>query len=187
MPLRSFTETKYAYHLTYPKLTAIVTSGTLKKPNAMAASWHTHLSLDPPLYGVSISPKRYTNQLIREYREFGVNFLPFKLSEKIWLTGTVSGREVNKFSEFELTIHKAKRIKAPLISESIAALECKVVNEITVGDHIFYVGEIVYCWVQDDVIKSSRGLLDPVKAKQAYYLGEGVFLTLDPTSLVEFE
>ena len=187
MTLIPFTPAKYAYHLTYPKLTAIITSGTLQNPNAMAASWHTHLSFDPPLYGVSIAPKRYTYKLIKKYGDFGVNFLPFELAEKVWLTGTYSGLEVDKFEKFGLQKLKAAKINASLIAQSTSALECKVVDEVVVGDHVFFVGEIVYAWCRQDILANKRGLLKPEKAKQIYYLGEGVFLTIDPETRTEFE
>jgi len=187
MSLKPFSEIKHAYHLTYPKLTVIITSGTYENPNAMAASWHTHLSFDPPLYGVSIAPRRYTCKLIRQHGDFGVNFLPFELAEKVWMTGSVSGLEVNKLKKFGLNKIKAAKINAPIIEQSLTALECKVVKEVETGDHIFFVGEIVYAWCKDNLLAGKRGLLDSKKAKQVYYLGEGKFLTLDPNSLMEFQ
>lgn len=185
--LKKLKDPRYAYHLTYPKLTVIVTSGTFEKPNAMAASWHTHLSFEPPLYGVSIAPRRYTYKLIKETGEFCVNFLPFELSEKVWQTGLVSGEEIDKFSKFGLTKKEASAVKAPIIEESITVLECKVVHEYPVGDHIFFVGEIVAAWYREDLVVNDRGLLDPRKAMHVYYLGEGRFLTLDPKTLKKFE
>lgn len=187
MSLKPFTEVRYAYHLTYPKLTPIITSGTYEKPNAMAASWHTHVSFDPPLYCVAISPKRYTYELIRKYGDYAVNFLPFTLSEKIWLTGNFSGREIDKFSEFGLRKMRAKRINAPIIEQSLTVLECKVTNIVKAGDHYLFIGEIVHAWVREDLSVSARGLLDIKKAKQAYYVGEGKFVTIDDKEILEFQ
>ncbi len=186
MSLKPFKLLRYSYHLTYPKLTPIITSGTFDKPNAMAASWHTHISFDPPLYCVSISPDRYTFKLIREYGDYAVNFLPFELSDKIWLTGNFSGAELDKFKEFGLRKIKAAKINAPIIAQSLTALECKVINEVETGDHVLFIGEIVYAWVRPDLVVSSRGMLDPNKAKHAYYMGEGKFITLNPESIKEF-
>jgi len=41
----------------YPKMAVIVTSSSKGKDNAMTAAWHSSISRNPPLYGVSISPK----------------------------------------------------------------------------------------------------------------------------------
>ena len=61
----------------YPRVAAIVTVHARDKDNAMTVAWHCSLSMSPPLYGVSISPKRFTLELILEAKEFGVNFMPF--------------------------------------------------------------------------------------------------------------
>ena len=188
MALKPFSPLKYSYHLSYPKLTVIITSGTPEHPNAMAVSWHTYLSFNPPLYGVSISPKRYTCELIRQHGDFGVNFLPFELSEKVWLVGSYSGKQFNKIQKFDLEIMKASKINAPILQQSLVALECKVIKEVKTGDHIFFIGEIVYAWVQENILLNAQsGLLDTVKAKQVYYLGEGKFLTTDNSTVVEYE
>jgi len=105
----------------------------------------------------------------------------------VWLTGMYSGLEVDKFEKFGLQKLKAAKINAPLIAQSISALECKVVDEVVVGDHVFFVGEIAYAWCRQDILANKRGLLKPEKAKQIYYLGEGVFLTIDPETRTEFE
>ena len=61
----------------YPKLVMLVTAQAKGKENAMAVAWHTSISFKPPLYGVSVSPKRFTYHLIVDGKEFGINFSPF--------------------------------------------------------------------------------------------------------------
>jgi len=63
--------TKCSHH--YPKTAAIVTASAQGKDNAMTAAWHSPISLQPPLYGVSISPNRFTHHLIAKSEEFGIN------------------------------------------------------------------------------------------------------------------
>ena len=89
---------EFSHH--YPKLAAIVTAQAKGKENAMAAAWHTSISFRPPLYGASISPKRFTYQLIADSKEFGINFLPFEAAELVASVGGSSGREVDKFQRF---------------------------------------------------------------------------------------
>jgi len=163
------------HYLTYPAITPVITSGTTESPNAMAASWCTPLSVRPPLYGVSVAPKRYTYKLIRKYRDFGVCFLPFSMVDKVLGVGSVSGVEINKFERYGLGVKRAEKINAPLIEESISALECKLVNSFEVGDHVFFVGEVVCVWVDEDLL--SDIILDPKKAKHVFYLGNGYFTT----------
>ena len=53
-----------AFYQHYPKIAIVVTAQAKGKENAMAVAWHAPVSFKPPLYGVSISPKRFTYQLI---------------------------------------------------------------------------------------------------------------------------
>lgn len=182
--LKPFKDKNYAY-LTYPKLTVVVTAGIPGRATAMAASWHTYLSLDPPLYGVSIAPKRFTHKLITEHREFGVNFLPFELSKLIWDVGSVSGAKIDKFEKFNIKTFNGEKIRAPLIADSIVVLECKVTDTVRTGDHDFFIGEIVYAWYREDLF-SKDYTLDVSKASQAYYLGKGKFIATDPRRVLEF-
>ncbi len=163
------------HYLTYPAITPVITSGTTDKPNAMAASWVTPLSVRPPLFGVAISPKRYTYELIRKYGDFGVCFLPISKVSSVLGVGSVSGRTINKFEKYGLTIKKPGKINAPLIEESLAALECKVVDSFTVGDHEFFVGKVLVVWVDRGYLKDR--IFDPSKAKHVLYMGDGFFTT----------
>jgi flavin reductase (DIM6/NTAB) family NADH-FMN oxidoreductase RutF len=42
--------------------------------------------------------------------------------------GTCSGRDIDKFERFGLTPLKAKHVRAPLIKECLANIECRVVD-----------------------------------------------------------
>ncbi|RMF07661.1 MAG: flavin reductase, partial [Candidatus Neomarinimicrobiota bacterium] len=65
------------YHF-YPATTALVGAKRGRQVNFMAAAWNTGVSFDPPLFGVAISPKRFTHGMIVESGEFTCNFLPFR-------------------------------------------------------------------------------------------------------------
>ena len=72
---------KFSYH--YPFHATIVTSHSKGKDNAMAVAWHAPISMNPPLYGVSISPRRFTLAQILESKAFAVNFMPLRYAELI--------------------------------------------------------------------------------------------------------
>jgi flavin reductase (DIM6/NTAB) family NADH-FMN oxidoreductase RutF len=50
------------------------------------------------------------------------------LAEKVVGIGDCSGAKVNKFQKFGLTALPATDVKAPLISECLACLECRVID-----------------------------------------------------------
>lgn len=174
---------KRLYVLTYPKSTPIITSGDYENGNAMAASWHTYLSFDPPLYGISIAPKRYTYRLIKKYGEFAVNFVSLKLAGIVWKVGNISGSEIDKFEEFGIKKVRGRVIRAPLLADSIAVLECKLVDTFRTGDHEFFVGEIVFAWIKEKILE--KGTID-LSSEPLYYWGEGKFVTIDKDSIRMF-
>jgi flavin reductase (DIM6/NTAB) family NADH-FMN oxidoreductase RutF len=53
--------------------------------------------------------------------------------DKVVGIGTCSGAETDKFARFKLTPIRASRVKAPLIKECLANIECKVTD--LVGRH----------------------------------------------------
>ena len=86
----------------YPKLAVIVTASAGGKDNAMTAAWHSSISINPPIYGVSISPQRFTYQLITESKEFGLNFIALEKASLATWVGSTSGREIDKFQRFNI-------------------------------------------------------------------------------------
>jgi flavin reductase (DIM6/NTAB) family NADH-FMN oxidoreductase RutF len=104
---------KFYHH--YPKLAIIVTAQAKGKENAMAVAWHTSISAEPPLYGISVSPKRLTYQLIVDSKEFGVNFLPVGAAELIASVGGSGGQEMDKFQKFNITKEKSVKTSVPIL------------------------------------------------------------------------
>ncbi len=54
-----------ANRLINPGPVVLVTSKHEEVVNIMTAAWTTPISHDPPLVGVSISPRRFTHELIK--------------------------------------------------------------------------------------------------------------------------
>ena len=167
----------------YPKVAVIVTASAGGKDNAMTAAWHSSISIDPPLYGVSISPQRFTYQLITDSKEFGLNFIAWeKVSLAAWVGG-ISGREIDKFQLFNIEKEKPLKAKVPILKDAYAAYECKLVDSKTYGDHIWFVGEIVAVHFLEEAFSSEK-ILDLDKIKPLLYLGlEGFYATTDKDSL----
>ncbi len=129
------------YRMMYPRLTVLLSAG-MAAPNAMAAAWSTPLSFDPPLVGVSVSPKRHTHSLVLEDGAFGVNVPGRDLVDEVLLMGSESGRDVDKFAETGLTVFEGESLGVPLIEECVAAIECELVETADTGDHRLFVGRV---------------------------------------------
>jgi len=170
------TEDIGAFSQHYPKLATIVTAQAGGRDNAMAVAWHTSISFKPPLYGVSISPKRFTYQLIADSKEFGVNFLPFAEAELVASVGGSGGYEVDKFHRFNIAREKPVKTAVPILKAAYAAYECKLVDDRGYGDHRLLVGEIVAVHLLRGTLTSEE-TLDLAKVSPILYLGHDLYLT----------
>jgi len=151
--------------------------------NIMPAAWHTAISAEPPLYGVLISPKRFTYELLEKSDGFTVNFLFHKDAGIIAKTGGVSGRDINKFTEFKIKFSPGEKINGPILDNAYAAYECEKFAVHKLGDHFLFVGKIVLIHFKEEILVSDQ-LIDVDKVKPALYFGKDRYLTTDPDSLV---
>ena len=159
-----------------PAVATIITAQAKGKNNAMAAAWHASISFNPPLYGVSISPKRFTYQLIASSREFGVNFLPFEAAELVASAGGSTGREIDKFQKFNIATDKPLKTAVPILEAAYAAYECQLIDDREYGDHRWLVGKIVAVhWLKEAF--TSEEVIDLDKVSPILYLGKEHYLT----------
>ena len=165
-----------AFYHHYPKVAVIVTAHARGRDNAMAVAWHTSISSTPPLYGVAISPKRFTYQLIAESKEFGVNFLPFDTAELVASVGGSKGQEIDKFQRFNIAQDKAVKTTVPILKDAYAAYECQLVDDKSYGDHRLLVGEIVAVHWRKDAFAPEE-ILDLDKIYPILYLGKEIYAT----------
>lgn len=119
----------------------LVSASHKGKNNFMPAAWCFPLSSEPPIFGVAIAKKRHTYGLVHESLEFVINIPGADLIEKIEKFGRTSGRDGDKFKEWNVTPEKSKKVGAFGIAECLVSIECRVVNEIEIGDHILFCGE----------------------------------------------
>jgi flavin reductase (DIM6/NTAB) family NADH-FMN oxidoreductase RutF len=62
--------------------------------------------------------------------------------DAVRICGEHSGRDCDKFKLARLTPGKGIRVNAPVIQESPVNIECKVVQEVETGDHVWFIGEV---------------------------------------------
>lgn len=171
-------DTAVAYRFLHPMHTVLVTCiGKESKPNIITLAWVMPTSSNPPLVALSISPKRYSDRLIRESGEFIINIPTVELLQQVIACGTISGRNRDKFKETCLTPAQAKKVKAPIIKECIAHLECTLQELFATGDHTIFVGKIVEAYANKGVFSEKYDL---EKASMLYHAGGNTFALLGP-------
>jgi len=171
-------ELSSAYRLLHPMHTVLVSCvGKAGKPNVLPLAWAMPTSHNPPLVAVSMVSNRYSLTLVEETGEFVVNIPTVDIVNETLVCGRISGRDHDKFSETGLTPLPARKVKAPILKECIAHLECKLHSQFKTGDHTVFVGKIVEAYADKGVFTDKY---DVDKARMLYHLGGNVFATLDP-------
>ena len=171
---------KFSQH--YPKVAVIVTASAQGRDDAMTAAWHSSISFKPPIYGVAITSKRFTYQLIMESREFGINFISSKKASLAAAIGGTSGQQMDKFERFNIKKEKPLKTTAPILKDAYAAYECKLVDSKSYGDHIWLVGEIVAVHLLEEAFTPAE-VLDLNKIKPLLYLGSDFYASTDKNSV----
>ena len=116
-----------------PVPAALVSCGTLEKPNALTIAWTGITCSNPPMTYISVRPERYSYDIIKESGEFVINLTSGAMARATDFCGVRSGREMDKLAATSLTVEPAKEIAAPVIAQSPLALECRVKQIIPLG------------------------------------------------------
>ena len=163
-------------------MAVVVTARSRERDNAMAVAWHSSISVKPPLYGVALSPKRFTYQLILESKEFGINFLPFEEAQLVAAVGGSKGAEVDKYQAFGITKDEPLKTAVPILKLAYAAYECQLFDHRTYGDHEWLVGRIVAVHFVKEAF-TTEGAPDWNRISPALYLGAELYSSVAKGSL----
>ena len=144
----------------------LVTTARAGRANIMPMSWHLMMEFEPPLVGCVISDRDYSFETLKTTRECVLNIPTAELAKIVVGCGNTSGRRTDKFKTFGLTSTAAKSVKAPLIAECYASLECKVRDGKLVAKYNFFILEVVQAWI------------DPARKhpQTIHHQGEGEFM-----------
>ena len=113
------------------------------KKSIISIGMYAMFSSKPCLVGVGVARSRFSFDLIRLSKEFVVNAVDERLMKAVNMCGENSGRDMDKFALCGLSAVKGVNVNAPLIGDSPVSLECRVVQEVEFGDHVWFIGEVV--------------------------------------------
>jgi len=143
----------------WPMRHFLITCGDIeRKANIIAVSFCMPVSKEPPLIACAIGRGAYSCKLIESTKEFIVNVPPKELKAKIYYCGFHSGYQVDKFKETGLTPQPGRKVKAPIIDECIAYMECKVRQEVETGDKNLFIGEVIEAYADEALVKGERNV-----------------------------
>jgi flavin reductase (DIM6/NTAB) family NADH-FMN oxidoreductase RutF len=143
----------------FPTPVVLVTSGTKENANIITVAWVGMVCSAPPTIATSMTKSRESTQMIRDYGQFTVNIPGADLVREVDYCGMVSGRSKNKFADTKLTPVQGALVGAPIIEECPYNVECKVTQEITLGEFVVFFGEIIETHIDDAFVGQSDNIV----------------------------
>ncbi len=119
------------------------------KINGQIATVVFQVTAEPPRIATCINKENLTHEYISKTGSFGISVLdqetpvPF-----IGKFGFKSGRDIDKFAD---TKHEIACTGSPVVLENtVSVMDAKVVNQMDIGTHTMFIGEIQSCKTLSD-------------------------------------
>jgi flavin reductase (DIM6/NTAB) family NADH-FMN oxidoreductase RutF len=122
-----------AFTLIEPGPVVLVTTHDGRTNNVMTISWTMVLDFTPR-FAVTTGAWNHSYKALRKTRQCVIAIPTVDMLDTVVGIGTCSGADTDKFARFELTPLPATQVKAPLIKECLANIECRVVEFVTRHD-----------------------------------------------------
>ncbi len=130
--------------------------------HGIAANWLSQVSFEPPMLAMAIEGDSHMRRLIDMHGAFVVNVLESGQRELAGQLGKTFAKHPEKMRDI---LWKPSPLTAsPILTVALGWVECRVKEEVPIGDHILYTAEVV----------------------EAGVLREGVALTLKETGFRYF-
>ena len=141
----------------------LVTTNDGTRDNVMTISWTMVMDFTP-VFAVTTGPWNYSYAALRKTKECVISIPTVDMLDKVVGVGTCSGADTDKFKKFRLTPVKGKYVKAPLIKECLANIECRVVDIVKKHNIVVLEGVAAYF---DNLRKEKRTV---------HAVGDGTFI-----------
>ena len=152
-----------AFTLIEPGPVVLVTTNDGNKNNIMTISWTMVLDFTPA-FAISTGEWNYSFAALRKTKECVISIPTVDMIDKVVGIGTCSGMDTDKFAKFKLTPVEGKKVKAPLIKECLANIEC-IVSDIIEKHNIVVLRAVAAYY--DDLRKEKRTI---------HAVGDGTFI-----------
>ncbi len=156
-------ELSKAFTLIEPGPVVLVTTRDGKNNNVMTISWTMVVDFTP-VFAITTGEWNYSFAALRKTRECVIAVPTVDLLDKVIGIGTCSGADTDKFARFRLTPVRGRFVKAPLIRECLANIECRVVDWVRKHDIV--------------VLKAVAAYVDPTRKEKrtVHAVGDGTFI-----------
>ena len=152
-----------AFTLIEPGPVVLVTTHDGRKNNIMTISWTMVLDFTP-VFAITTGEWNYSFAALRKKKECVIAIPTADMLDQVVGIGTCSGADTDKFAKFKLTPVHGKVVKAPLIKECLANIECKVIDFVRKHNIVVLEGLVAY-------IDSARK-----ETRTVHAIGDGTFI-----------
>jgi flavin reductase (DIM6/NTAB) family NADH-FMN oxidoreductase RutF len=152
-----------AFTLIEPGPVVLVTTHDGKRDNIMTISWTMVVDFTP-VFALTTGEWNHSFAALQKNKECVIAIPTVDMLDTVVGIGTCSGKDTDKFAKFMLTPVKGSVVRAPLIKECLANIECKVID--IVRKHNIVVVEAVAAYI-DTARKEKRTF---------HAVGDGTFM-----------
>ncbi|WJV65252.1 flavin reductase family protein [Pectobacteriaceae bacterium CE70] len=152
-----------AFTLVEPGPVILVTTNDGVKNNIMTITWTMVMGFSAA-FAITTGAWNYSYAALESSRECVISIPTVDMIDTVVGIGTCSGADTDKFEKFGLTALPAKHVRAPLIGECLANIECRVTD--IVERHSIVVLEGVAAYL--DAMRKEKRMLHAV--------GDGTFV-----------
>lgn len=140
-----------AHRLFYPGVPAVLAARSGETVSAMPIISYASLSARPPLVGVSCARGSFTLKLALASKAFSLCLLDVKRVRSVASLASRRGSPgADKLAAVGLKYTKGRKTSTPVLSGSVAALECSLSRRVNTGDHVFLVGRVEAAYASGD-------------------------------------
>jgi flavin reductase (DIM6/NTAB) family NADH-FMN oxidoreductase RutF len=141
----------------------LVTTQDAAKNNIMTISWTMVVDFTP-VFAITTGEWNYSFAALRNNKECVIAIPTVDMLDQVVGIGTCSGVDTDKFAKFNLTPVQGRHVKAPLIKECLANIECRVIDIVRKHNIVVLEGLAAY---MDSARKEKRTV---------HAVGDGTFI-----------
>ncbi len=126
---------------------AIVTASHAGNAHGMTVSSFTSVSLTPPQVLISLAQETRTHALVKRSRHFAVSILAAGQEE---ISNRFAGRIPDEQDRLAGLDTFSLVTGAPLLKDSIAQFDCRVIATFSAGTHTLFIGQVLAAQSRED-------------------------------------
>lgn len=137
-------EIEEALRFRHPEIVVnVVTKSAEGKIDVTPIGWATLGSANPKTWAIGVGKEHYSHKAILDTKEFTVCLPHFKQKKDTLFCGSHTAWKTDKLPQTNFKLLPATKVSTPLLDESLACFECKLIDKMETSDSTIFLGEIV--------------------------------------------